>query len=707
MPLSQEALGRKIGPLTKEYTWKDTALYALGVGAGFDELEYVYEKDLKVIPSFSIGSVFDFLMETAQSTEADLTGILHGEQDIIFHNPIPTSGVMTTSGAITHYYDKGPKKGALVVSEADTYHDNGQKLFTNIFTLFCRKDGGFGGPAAPSEDFTYPDRDPDFEEFYKISEDQPLIYRLSGDVFQLHVDPEFARMAGFEKPIMHGLCTHGYSCRAVVKHLMPGAPERMLRFKNRFSRTLYPGTPIKVQIWKVKEGVAVFRTLNAETGETVIDRGLVEYMSAEQYDKRKSSGWIRFDDRVATVTGAGAGLGRAYALELAKRGAKVVVNDLGGARDGSGGSTSAADQVVAEIKEAGGEAVANYDSVATEEGGAAIVKTALDAYGRLDILINNAGILRDKSFVKMEPELWQAVESVHLDGAFYATQSAFLQMKNQGYGRIVMTSSSAGLFGNFGQTNYGAAKMGVVGLMNVLKLEGARYNIKVNTIAPIAATRLTEDILPPDMLDKLNPEFVVPLVLYLVSEPCPDTGNIYTAGMGYYNRCQILTGPGAVVGDGTQPPSPEDVAAKLGAVMSMKDAQAYDNLNAAMAPMINAFDKPQAIQGEADDGMSAGEVFAKMPEAFQPGAAQGVDAVFQYKLSGSGGGEWHLIVKGGELQVVEGGHANPTTTILMDANDFVAFVEGKLNAMKAYTSGKLKIEGDVAKSQLLQRMFKI
>ncbi len=238
-----DSIGKKIGPVTREYDWKDLALYALGVGAGFDDLEYCYENRLKVIPSFSIGAVFEFLAQVGLSSGADLAGILHGEQDIIFHNPIPVKGKLITEGAITGIYDKGAEKGALVVAEADTYHSDGQRLFTNIFTLFCRRDGGFGGPDAPQETVEFPQRPPDVEEDDLPSPHQPLLYRLSGDIFALHVDPDFAKASGFEKPIMHGLCTHGYACRAVVKHLFPGEPERIKRFRNRFSRTIYPGVP--------------------------------------------------------------------------------------------------------------------------------------------------------------------------------------------------------------------------------------------------------------------------------------------------------------------------------------------------------------------------------------------------------------------------------------------------------------------------------
>jgi len=203
-------------------------------------------------------------------------------------------------------------------------------------------------------------------------------------------------------------------------------------------------------------------------------------------------GDIRFDGRVAVITGAGGGLGRMYALELARRGAKVVVNDLGGKSDGTGKSTSMADQVVDEIRAAGGEAAPNYDSVATPEGGESIIRTAVDTFGKVDIVVNNAGILRDRSFVKLSPEELGLVIDVHLKGAFYVSKPAFRLMKDQRYGRLVFTSSAAGLLGNFGQSNYGAAKMGLVGLMHVLAVEGAKYDIRCNAIAPTARTRITE-----------------------------------------------------------------------------------------------------------------------------------------------------------------------------------------------------------------------
>ncbi len=240
---------------------------------------------------------------------------------------------------------------------------------------------------------------------------------------------------------------------------------------------------------------------------------------------------LGYDGKVAIITGAGGGLGRQHALLMAKRGALIVVNDLGGSVDGTGASASAAQKVVDEIKAAGGEAVADHNSVATPEGGEAIVQTAIDTYGRVDIVVNNAGILRDKAFHNMEPDLLNPVLDVHLKGAFYVTKPAFVRMREQGYGRIISTSSAAGVFGNFGQTNYGAAKMGLVGFTRVLGVEGAKFNIKANAIAPLAMTRMTENILG-GLKDKLDPGLVSPLVAFLAHEDCPVSGQLFSVGGG-------------------------------------------------------------------------------------------------------------------------------------------------------------------------------
>ncbi|MDX1468555.1 MAG: SDR family oxidoreductase [Acidimicrobiia bacterium] len=265
---------------------------------------------------------------------------------------------------------------------------------------------------------------------------------------------------------------------------------------------------------------------------------------------------ITFDNRVAIVTGAGGGLGRTYALELARRGARVVVNDLGGAVDGTGGSQSAADRVVEEITSGGGEAVASYDTVATPEGGASITQTAVDAYGTVDIVINNAGILRDKSFAKMEPSEVEAVLDVHLKGAFYVSMPAFRVMKEKGYGRFVFTSSGSGLFGNFGQANYGAAKAGLAGLSSVVAVEGKKYNIKSNAIAPVALTRMTEGL---PFIEVAKAEQVTPMVVYLCSEANQHSHEIFTAGGGRYGRIFLGTNNGWFAGQG-DPPSVEDIA---------------------------------------------------------------------------------------------------------------------------------------------------
>ena len=252
---------------------------------------------------------------------------------------------------------------------------------------------------------------------------------------------------------------------------------------------------------------------------------------------------LGFDGKVAIITGAGGGLGRSHALDLAKRGALIVVNDLGGSSDGVGHSETAAQKVVDEVKAAGGEAVANYDSVATPEGGASIVQTAVDAYGRVDLIINNAGILRDTSFKNMTPDQLNPVLDVHLRGAFYVTQPAWQLMRDQGYGRIINTSSGAGIFGNFGQTNYGAAKMGLVGFTRVLAVEGAKNNIKANAIAPVAKTRMTEELLGA-AADKLAPELVTPIVTYLAHEDCPVSGEVYSVGGGRIARVFMGVTPG-------------------------------------------------------------------------------------------------------------------------------------------------------------------
>lgn len=277
---------------------------------------------------------------------------------------------------------------------------------------------------------------------------------------------------------------------------------------------------------------------------------------------------IRFDGRVAIITGAGNGLGRQHALALAARGAAIIVNDLGGARDGSGGSMSAAEAVVAEIVAGGGKAMANGASVTDQVGVEAMVAAALSAYGRVDILVNNAGILRDKSFAKMSLEDFRSVIDVHLMGAMIATKAVWEAMRTQNYGRIVMTSSSSGLYGNFGQSNYGAAKMAVVGLMQTLSLEGAKNNIHVNCLAPTATTRMTNDILPDAMQDHFKPEYVTPAVVFLASEQAP-TRCIMTAGAGTFAAAYVTLTPGVHLGHDAE--TPEKIASAFAQIISRVD----------------------------------------------------------------------------------------------------------------------------------------
>jgi NAD(P)-dependent dehydrogenase (short-subunit alcohol dehydrogenase family) len=283
---------------------------------------------------------------------------------------------------------------------------------------------------------------------------------------------------------------------------------------------------------------------------------------------------IRFEGKVAIVTGAGGGLGRQHALELARRGAKVLVNDLGGSVDGSGGSSDAAKTVVEEIEGLGGTALANGSSVTDDAGVALMVRQAMEAWGRVDILIANAGVLRDKTFSKMEIGDFTFVVGVHLMGTVKPARAVWEIMKEQNYGRIVVTTSSSGLYGNFGQSNYGAAKLGAIGLMNTLKLEGQKNNIHVNAIAPVAATRMTANLLPPDVAARLAPEYVTPGVLFLCSEEAP-TGAILTAGGGAFAMARIVETEGVYLGEGAL--SVEEVRENWGRIADETGQKAYVN----------------------------------------------------------------------------------------------------------------------------------
>jgi len=286
---------------------------------------------------------------------------------------------------------------------------------------------------------------------------------------------------------------------------------------------------------------------------------------------------LSFGGRVAIVTGAGHGLGREHALDLAARGAKVVVNDLGGALDGTGASSGPARDVAEQIRKDGGTAVPNGDNVATQPGAEAIVETALSEFGRVDVVVNNAGILRDKSFVKMTTQEFDAVLGVHLRGSFLVTHAAWPHLRTQGYGRVVLTSSPAGLFGSFGQANYASAKMGLVGLAKALALEGAKYDIKINVIAPVAYTRMTADLLPPELAERLGPQFVSPLVCYLAHAECSASGQVYSVAGGRVARVLVAEGPGWL---------------KKGALRAEDVRDAWDQINA---------DQPQVVPASAGE----------------------------------------------------------------------------------------------------------
>jgi NAD(P)-dependent dehydrogenase (short-subunit alcohol dehydrogenase family) len=286
---------------------------------------------------------------------------------------------------------------------------------------------------------------------------------------------------------------------------------------------------------------------------------------------------IRYDDRVAIVTGAGAGLGRSHAMLLASRGAKVVVNDPGGAVDGRGDQQAVADKVVAEIRAAGGEAVASYDSVADAPAAQRIVDTAMNTWGRLDILVNNAGVLRDKAFNNMDMADYEFVNQVHHFGTVYCTKAAWPIMRKQQYGRIVITTSGSGTVGNFGQANYGAAKMAVNGFINVLRFEGAKYNIRINAISPSARTRMTESLLPPDVAPYMKPELVSPAVAWLCSEECDQNGEIIAATAGGYARVQYFVTEG-VQFDPEQPVTIEMIAESIDQIRDLSKSRPYTGM---------------------------------------------------------------------------------------------------------------------------------
>ncbi len=282
MALDLGIIGKKLNPLIREYNWKDVVLHALSVGVAYDDLEYIHEDRLKVLPSFAWCAAFDFLIQLGLTSKVNPYANLHGEQEVFFHHPIPTEGTLTTEGTISHIYDKGVGKPAVIVGEAKTFHSNGEKLFTNIFNLLGLKDGGFGGETPPPQKrLACPKRSPDFEEEDLPNLNQPLLFRLfAGESFAnhgFHVDPAVARLNGYDQVVMPGFCTYGYAVRALMGRLFPKEPERTRFTRVRFTKVLHPNVPIKTLIWKTGECSAMFRTLNLQTGDVVLDQGIVEW----------------------------------------------------------------------------------------------------------------------------------------------------------------------------------------------------------------------------------------------------------------------------------------------------------------------------------------------------------------------------------------------------------------------------------------------
>jgi NAD(P)-dependent dehydrogenase (short-subunit alcohol dehydrogenase family)/acyl dehydratase len=576
MALNLEAVGRPLGPVTKQYSWKETILYALGVGAGFQELEYVFEKDLKVLPSFAVASVFDFFWTVASAAEVDLAGLLHGDQDLVLHRPLPREASLSTTGRIVDIFDLGRTRGAVIKAEAETRDEQETLLFTTAMTLVARRDGGFGGKAPPKGRLEMPDRQPDVSVQDLPATDQPLLYRLSGDTFQLHADPDFARQAGFEQPIMHGLCTYGFACRALIGQLIPGEPERIRRLSCRFSRPLYPGTPISTHIWKDGDHRALWRVVNAETGETIIDQGICEYTAP-------AVSAVDFSGRVALIVEAGGLTGRSCARELAGRGAAVMISSSRAeGEDRPQEAESPAERLVREIRASGGQAGLAETDADSETGADGLVQETLDRFGRLDVLLIDAAAGAHQAGLGLDPVAWRAATEKALNRVFFGCRAAMKPMKEQGGGRILVLTSAEGLLGQAGWSAQAASGFGLIGFLNSLALEGARQAIRVNCLA---CRQEAEELQGEEASD---PASAASLAVALLSDSCPATGAVYLAASGRLRRLGLVTGQGAVCTAEGSPPAPEAVQQAMESIRSLDQATVYQDLNQQVAEMVEA-----------------------------------------------------------------------------------------------------------------------
>ncbi|KAF9584639.1 hypothetical protein BGW38_005762 [Lunasporangiospora selenospora] len=428
---------------------------------------------------------------------------------------------------------------------------------------------------------------------------------------------------------------------------------------------------------------------------------------------------LRFDGRVVIVTGAGGGLGRSHALAFGSRGASVVVNDLGGSHTGEGASKRAADMVVDEIQAAGGKAVANYDSVLDGEK---IVETAMKAFGRVDIVVNNAGILKDVSFARMTDQQWDLIFQVHVDGAYKVLKAAWPIFRKQKYGRVINTTSAAGIYGNFGQANYSAAKLALVGLTSTLALEGKKENIHSNVIAPMAASRMTETIMPPDMLKSLKPEMVTPLVLYLCHEDTKENGSLFEVGAGFVGKLRWER-TGGYGFPNNKALLPEHIQERWAQITNFEDGRVthpgstqesmesiianFENLagdSDAKAP--SSGPSPAKKTSGGSGSFKSAAVFDRIKtslEAMTPKDREAqikkVKAAFEFKITNKEGKEevYYVDLKNGNGDVGKG--ANPKgkceVTVSVTDDDFVDLADGKANAQKMFMSGKIKVKGQV------------